>query len=281
MSILTTPLTAPMVWAGGGSGSLRAFDADVLSWKSAVEGNGGSVSLDRLVIADKFVFDEKASGAWAITDDYHVLWGENAPQALTSLKRRALAVAYNSPTFTVDRGYAFDGATSYIDTTFVPSTHAVAMTATSVHMDVYERAEFNSNTYAGGVANASNRALNLRPRLAGNCYVAANSLAGTFTLPTASSLGLMQGGRNGSLVTDVYGAKNGVDMVRTVDPSGVGATLPVNSLFIGAYSNVGVATGFRASSEGFMAYGAALSGSQRLSRYNNVQAWATSVGAQV
>jgi hypothetical protein len=30
-----------------------------------------------------------------------------------------------------------------------------------------------------------------------------------------------------------------------------------------------------------VAWGAKLDGSQRLARYNNVQAWATSVGAQV
>ena len=257
------------------------LDPDALLWRDAVVANGGTVSIARLIIVGQFIGAEKASGAWALTDDYHGLWGENAPQALTSLKQRRLATAVNSPPFTADRGYAPDGATSYIDTGFVPSTHAVAGTVSSTHFELYERTDVNSNTYAGGVFNSANRTITVRPRSGGSGFLQAGSAAATFTLPSASSLGLTQTGRNGPLVTDVYGAKNGVDMTRTVDPAGVGASLPSNSIMLGAYNNGGVAAGFRASSLGYWAIGAALSGAQRLARYNAVQAWATAVGAQV
>ena len=257
------------------------FDTDVRAWYNAVLANGGSVSSGRLAIVNTFVQAEKASGAWALTDDYCCFWAENAAQALTSLKQRRLGTATNSPTFTADRGYAFDGATNYINTGYVPSTHALVGTVSSAHFELYERTNLSSNTYAGGVVNSSSRTFTIRPRLTATALLSASSASGTFTLPVASSLGLSQTGRNGSLATDVYGAKNGVDMVRTVDPTGVGASLPSNSILLGAYSNVGVAAGFRASSLGFAAIGAALSGAQRLARYNAVQAWATAVGAQV
>lgn len=250
-------------------------------WASAVAAAGGTVSAGRFSVVATFIAAEMASGAWWRTDDYQGLWAENAAQALTSLKQRRLATAVNSPTFTADRGYAFDGATNYIDTGFVPSTHALVGTVSSAHFELYERTNLSSNTYAGGVVNAASRAITIRPRVTGNALLGASSGSGTFTLPVASSLGLSQTGRNGSLATDVYGAKNGVDMVRTVDPTSVGATLPSNSIMLGAYSNVGAAAGFRASSLGFAAIGAALSGAQRLARYNAVQAWATAVGAQV
>ena len=256
-------------------------DSDVRAWYNAVFVNGGSVSIGRLAIVNTFVRAEKASGAWTLTDDYLVFWAENAAQALTSLKRRVLATAVNSPTFTADRGFTTDGATSYVNTLFAPVTNAVSMTAVSSHFEIYERVELSQNTYAAGVVNSSNRAMTLRPRSATSTFLSSGYAAATFTLPVASSLGLTQAGLNGTLVTDSYGAKNGVDMVRTVNPAAVGATLPVNTIFVGAYSNVGVAAGFRANSYGFTSYGAALTGAQRLDRYNNVQAWATSVGAQV
>ena len=266
-----------MVAAAAPSG----IDPDALLWRDAVVANGGSVSLARLIIVSQFITAEKASGAWPLTDDYGALWAENAAQALTSLKQRRLAVATNSPVFTADRSYAFDGAASYVDTGFVPSTHAVAMSVSSTHFELYERTELNSNTYAGGVVNTASRAITIRPRIAGNASLGANSAPGNFTLPVVSSLGLTQTWRNGPLVTDVYGAKNGVDMVRSTDPTGVGASLSANSITLGGYNNAGTAAGFRASSLGFWSIGAALSGAQRLARYNAVQAWATAVGAQV
>lgn len=267
---------------GQGLTLLGAVPPAVALWATEVVANGGSVSTARLAIASTFVVAEEASGAWNLTDDYMPLWGENAPQALTSLKQRRLATAVNSPTFTADRGYVFNGSTSYLNTGFIPATHAVAMTATSVHFEVYERTNVNSGTaYAGGVLNSSSRGISIRPRSSNNSLILANSAAATFTLPSATSVGLTQGGRNGLLVTDAYGAKNGVDMTRTVNPASLGASLPVNSIFLGAYDNAGTAAGFRAASIGFSSVGAALSQAQRLARYNAVQAWATAVGAQV
>jgi hypothetical protein len=250
-------------------------------WEAAVIANGGSVSLARRIIVDEFVYAEKAAGNWALTDDYHVFWAENSAQALTSLKRRILAVAYNVPTFTANRDFTTDGATSYIDTLFVPSTDAVSMTASSVHLEIYERTNLNTNTYAIGVTNTSNRQLAIRPRIAAGTTMSANSGGTTYTLPALTSLGLTQVGRNGPLVGDIYGAKNGVDMVVSVPAGAVAITLPINSIFIGGYNNVGVLAVPRPNSYGFASYGAALNGTQRLARYAAVQAWATAVGANV
>jgi hypothetical protein len=258
-----------------------SVEGETASYAAAVVANGGTVSDARVAILNTFIRTEKASGAWALTDDYWGLWAESEAQALTSLKQLRLATVVAAPTFTADRDYALNGSTQYINTGFVPSTHAAAMTATSIHLEVYERAELSANTYAAGVLNSANRAITVRPRSAGSAFIQAGSAAATFTLPSASSLGLTQGGRNGAAVTDVYGSKNGVSMTRAVDPAAVGASLPANSIFLGAYNNAGTAAGFRAASIGYAATGAALSQAQQLARYNAVQAWATAVGAQV
>jgi len=263
------------------SGGATDTDTDVIYWAAAVGASGGSVSIGRLAIVNTFVLAEKASGAWTLTDDYLVLWAENSVQALTSLKRRVLATAVNSPTFVADRHYLFDGTANYINTGFTPGTHAVSMATTSVHIETYERVDPGTNSVSVGCGSSGSRALSIRPRVAGNASLSANAGAATYTLPVSTSLGLTQTGRNGPLVTDVYGAKNGVDMTRTADPAAAGASLPVDPIAIGCLYSSGVAQSFRAASVGFVAYGAALNGTQRLARYNNVQAWATSVGANV
>lgn len=270
----------PARFFGPSGNSTRGFDADVLLWKAQVETNGGSVSLARLIIVDQFVFAEKATGLWPLTDDYWGFWAENAIQALTSLKRRVLATAVNSPTFTVDRDYATNGTTSYINLNFTPSSAAISMSANSVHIEVYERTN-SSVGNALGCGSGANRSFALTTRSAGNALLDCNAAQGAWTLPVATSVGLTQGGRNGSLTTDVYGAKNGVDMTRTGTPAGVGASLPAHSIFVGGYNNGGTPVTLKASSYGYAAVGAALNGTQRAARYTNVQAWATAVGANV
>ncbi len=259
----------------------RAFDADVLSWRDAVVANGSSVSLARLIVVDQFVFSEKEAGNWALTDDYLGLWAENAAQALTSLKQRRLATALNSPVFTADRHYMFDGSTSYIDTGFVPSTHALSMSTDSVHAEIYERSNLSGSTTSMGTNSGSGRQIRVLARNGSGATGYANCNPASFTLPSNTSLGLTQIGRSSSAPTDAYGAKNGLAMIRTVDPSAISPSLPAHSFYIGGFNNQGAFANGRACTVGFAAWGAALSGGQCLARYNAVQAWATSVGAQV
>ena len=259
----------------------RAFDSDVLAWRDAVVVNGGTVSAARLVIVDQFVYAEKAAGLWALTDDYLGFWAENAVQALTSIKQKRLATAVNSPTFTTDRDYTFNGTTSYSDSGFVPATHAAAMTLNSAHAEVYGRTNADAATSSLGVNSGSNRAIAVFPRDAGTVKVAANGVGAVYTLSPLTSAGLTQFGRNGGTVNDVYGAKNGVDLVRTSPHTSLGASLPSHSFYIGGTNVSGVLGQPRACSIGYAAWGAALNATQRLARYTNVQAWATAVGAQV
>lgn len=262
-------------------GSTSAYDADVILWWQAVIANGGSVSATRLGIVNTFVVSEKNAGLWSLTDDYWGFWAENSVQALTSLKQRRLATAVNSPTFTADRDYATNGTTSYINLNFVPSTHALSMSTNSVHAEIYERANVAGNTVAMGATSNSYRSIALGPRRSNgtDAICDGNSAGATYTLPAATSVGLTQSGRNGSLTTDAYGAKDGADMPRTVTPSGVGASLPAQALLVGAFNNNGTPAILRASSYGYAACGAALDSTQRAARFVNVDAWRSAVGA--
>lgn len=258
--------------------STRAFDADTLAWEAAVIANGGSVSLTRRIIVDQFIFDEKASGAWALTDDYWGLWGENEPQALTSLKQRRLASAINSPTFVADRDYAFDGLSQYLRLGFIPSTHGINFTGTSQRLAVYERTNVSSSGFAIGSYVSSTRNNILNPRTGANAYFANLNSQDTTSGTSTDSRGLTSVYRTTGPTWGIR--KNGI-AANTFSPASNGTTASNLELYLGCYNSGGSPLGFRASSIGFVVIGGPLSDSLEAAQYASIQAWATSVGAQV
>ena len=269
-------------YAGASSGSTRAFDADVLLWRDAVVANGGSVSLERLIIVDQFVFSEKEAGTWALTDDYWGFWAENAIQALTSLKQLRLATAVNTPTFTTDRDYTFNATTQYISTGFVPSTHGVNFTASNQRIGFYERTATGSNGLDGGaLTTAGSNAAYIANKNATNVMFAVlNSTANAnFTLSVSSSLGLKAVSRAGG--TTVLGYDRGVRLTDATGLTVSNAARPTHGIFIGGLNNAGTFSSGRACSIGFGVTGGPLSDAQEAAQSANIQAWATSVGANV
>jgi hypothetical protein len=256
--------------------------AETTSWQSAVVANSGTVSAARFTIVNNFIAAEKAAGTWALTDDYWGLWAENVPQALVSLKQLRLAVSVSAPNFTADRGYAFDGAVNYINTGFVPSTNAVAMTGTSLRVAAYERTDVNAATTTMGSSNGASQVVLLVARSGSSLLGRVNSsLNISFTLPVADGRGYSATFLNGTLVSDLHSYKNGAELARIGSAPTMGSVLPTVALYIGALNGNGVASSFRATSIGFACAGAALSAAQEQAQYANVQAWASAVGANV
>jgi hypothetical protein len=256
--------------------------AEAAAWQAAVIANGGTVSAGRLTIVSNFIASEKAAGTWALTDDYWGLWGENAPQALTSLKQRRLATVTAAPTFAADRHYAFDGSTQFIDTGFVPSTHAVAMTPDSCRLAVYERTSSSGNTYTAGCGTTTNQHMAVRPRASASIVIVlACSGSATASSGASISTGYTVGARRGATVNDVAIFKNGLIRTVTTPPPGVVASLPTFSLYIGGENSAGTLFVPRVCSVGFVAIGASLSDAQELAQYNNIQAWAGAIGAAI
>jgi hypothetical protein len=253
--------------------------AEAAAWQAAVIANGGTVSAGRLAVVSSFIAAEKSAGTWALTDDYWGLWGENAPQALTSLKQLRLCTAVAAPTFTADRGYVFNGTTQYLDSGFVPSTHAVAMTGSNLRAAAYERTNVTTSTYVlGAGGDDANSNVRFIPRTASSTMQAAlNSALTNHATGITDSRGYSAASRSGSTYATY---KNGVSAGSGV-PGTTGTTLTVRSIFIGATNSAGVAGTFRAASVGLIAVGGTLSAPQELAQYTNVQAWATAVGANV
>lgn len=254
-------------------------DADAVLWRDAAVVNGATVSAGWLNQVSILIAALKAGGSWALTDDIWLLTAENSIQALTSLKQLRLAAAINSPALTPYGGYTFDGSTNYIGTGFIPSTHAVAMSATNVRISVYERTNSASTGYAAGVSVTSSRVIRIRPRsgtaLTGNANF--NTAAGW---TVADSLGLSSVQSDGTIAGTVA-YRRGVLQTRTVDPASFGATLPNAEIFIGGLNSAGAMAGGRASTLGYLALGAQLTAAEELAEYNAVQAHMTALGAHV
>ena len=248
-------------------------------WAGAVRANGGSVVNEDVAIVSAFIAAEIAAGAWALTDDYLGFWAPSAGQARVSIKQRRLATVTAAPTFTANRGYAFDGSTQFVDTGFVPSTHGVNCTGTAQRLGVYERTNISSSGVSAGTIDAATRALTLINRNGANASGRANHSGTNFALSVADSRGLKTVSRaDGGLA--VLGYDRGVRLTDGTAAS-VGTAAPTRAIYVGAVNNAGSAGSFRAASTGFVVVGGPLSDAQELAQYNNVQAWATIRGAQV
>ena len=256
-----------------------SIEGETAAYVAAVVANGGTVSAARAAILDTFIRAEKASGVWALTDDYWGFWAESETQALTSLKQRRLATAVNSPTFTTDRDYTFNGTTSYLNTNFVPSVNAIKYTGTNQRVAVYERTNLSSTGFSAGMTTATNNRFTIRALNAGAMAGTANNNAGTVSFAVTDSLALKVISR-ASGGTTAKGYDRGVALT---DATGltVGTGVPAVALYLAAHNNNGTTASFRASSLGFAAVGGPLSDTQELAQYNAVQAWATAVGANV
>ena len=253
------------------------MDRDVAAWVAAVIANGGAVSAPRAAIVGRFIAREKASGAWALTDDYWGLWAEGEAQALTSLKQLRLATVVAAPTFTADAGYAFNGTTQYVNTGFNPATHGIRIAGTSMRIGIYERTDRASLTAAAGSYTSITSGFRVFPRDASSQFgmnLASNT---SFIAGHADSRGYTSFYRDDT----TFGAYKNGSSAGTVVPSSSGSTLASLAMFIGASNSGGAAALFRASSLGFVSVGSPLTESQQLAHYNAVQAWATAVGAEV
>lgn len=267
---------------GVGPASAGGVDPAVSLWAAAVVANGGTVTSPRVALVSKMVACLKAAGTWQLADDYWLLVAENATQALTSLKQRRLATATAAPTFTTDRGYAFNGTTQFIDTGFVQSSMATASSLGNVRAAAYERTNVLSNgtTFGASDTPAGAFLIFVRPRSAASFAVAGTATSTvTGTDSITDSRGLTVASRAGNTLTSLF-YKNGVALTPVAATSTATVLMP-RSLFIGANDNVGSAATFRAATVGLTSFGAPLTAAQELAEYNAIQAFMTAVGANV
>lgn len=254
-----------------------ALDEDAARWIAAV--GRSNVSAPRGALVSNTIRELKAANVWAALDFLPVLAAENAASALVDWRARKTTTAINGPTFTADRGYAFDGATNYLSTGFIPSSNSVAATGTSFMLGVYERTNVAAPTIAVGAANSATQTMRLTPRSAGSqMLIHVNAAAVSVANSVTDSRGLS------TAITD---GVNGTGYVNGSVSATSALTTPGSAhttwrLFIGCYNSAGTPLSFRASTIGYAMYGAnAWTATQHLQFYTIMQRFMTALGANV
>lgn len=255
---------------------LGPLDPDAVRWIAAVGQSNVSASRGRLV--SDTIRALKGAGVWTDLDLLPVLAAENAASALVDWKALKSMTAVNSPTFTTDQGYAFNGTTSYINTGFIPSTDCVAGTGTSFMLGAYERTDVSATGRAIGALVSTSQAAHLLPRNGSLAAASLNAASANMVTGLTDSRGLTVALTNG---TTGGGYKNGVAGA-TPTLTTPGSSLVNIALFIGGYNQAGALTLPRASTIGYALFGRnAWSAAQHASFYAAMQSYMSRIGASV
>jgi hypothetical protein len=223
----------------------------------------------------------KAADIWSRLDVLWMLAAHDAQAARLNWKNPAsfALTAVNSPTFTADRGYAGDGTTSYLDTSFVIGTHAVQYTRDSASLGAYLNAgtDTAAGVAYGGVIDGVGTGAFGQPITATNKLRGRVNAAGSGETPSTvlTRLGLSVLDR--AISTDMVGYRNGASLGSVASASvPVPVTLSCwwcgvnNGLTLASPLDNRIAMGF---------YGASLTATQHTALYNIINAHLRAIGA--
>jgi hypothetical protein len=255
---------------------LGPLDPDAVRWIAAVGESNVSPARGRLI--SDTIRALKGAGVWTDLDFLPVLAAENAASALVDWKARKAMTAVNTPTFTADQGYAFNGTTSYLNTGFIPSTDCVAATGTSFMMGVYERVDVNTSGRAFGANVSTSQVAHILPRSGTNTTAAMNAAGATFVTGVADSRGLTVAGASGTAGSGYKNGAAGASPTLTTP----GSSLVNIALFIGGYNQAAALTLPRATTLGYCLFGRnAWTAAQHASFYAAMQSYMSRIGASV
>lgn len=268
-----------MFKAGPAATAIEAAAATT-AWANAVVAAGGTVSTARYGTVLRLIERSMAIGHWALTDDIALLTGENETQALVSLKGRRVMTAANGPTFTIDRGYGFDGVSQYIDTNHDLVAHSRAMTGNDIRLGAYETVNLQSGTTTIGTSVAGVSTVVLRSRSSSTTMLSNLATSVVNLTIAADSRALKVASRSGGGTT-IKGWDRGVALTDGTAASAQNV-LPPATLFIGARNNGGTPDQLRAATVASAEWGAPLPSTEvELAWYTALQSFMTAVGANV
>lgn len=194
----------------------------------------GSYNTARQSAINDLIVSLKNNGIWSKLDVLCIA-GLNSGDSLVNWKNPGTfnGTAANSPTFTVDRGFTFNGSTSYVNTNFTPSTAGGNYALNSAHLSVYSR---TNNVVAATDIGANPTTGNAQSIIAsrftdGNCYYAINS-SGQFFANTNSNR-LLIANRTNSTSVQFY--RDGVSLHSSTGDSSI--TVTNRSIWVGGRNN--------------------------------------------
>jgi len=223
----------------------------------------------RTKVISKLVYDLKKAAVWSKLDALYLMAAADSQAA----RRNWIADVYNltpvsAPTFTADRGYTGDGSSSYLETSFNPTTAiAPKFVQNSGNIGLWSRTSAQSTFPDAGNTNSLLHARNASDNFTGRI----NCDAATIQTANASGLGLFATNRVGSTSTKIL--KNGVSALATSDASAASTNATFRMLGRGGSGT----SSSRQGAAGF--FGQSLTDAEHLAFYNALNTYLTSIGA--
>lgn len=227
-------------------------------------------STARQVAINNCIKSLKSSGIWSKLGLLYVFAANDSQAALLNWKQPGTytATAVNSPTFTTDRGFNGDGATSYIDTNLPANT-------------VPNFAQNNSAFGIWSLTDAQNPGMEIGTAVGGADFIAPRSTSNTCiwrlhtgtlltTNSVTSSIGFFSMTRSTSAASSTY-----INAVISHNEAAATSTSVTNSNL--TYLRGGTNYGTRRIAVGFA--GATLTSTEMTSLYNALLAYLQAVGA--
>jgi hypothetical protein len=231
-------------------------------------------SSDRKKHINDFIAGCIADGNWSLLDGLWFLASHDSQSAKLNWKSPGTftLIEVNSPSFTTDRGFDFDGTTQYIRTGIVPSA-AVNFTLNSNVFGAYSREDF---THTGSIMGAGDGSIfsHMAPRATANTITARNNSASFASGIHTTSFGLFSCRRTSS---STYENWQNTTLINTVSVASV--SRPVVEFYLGAINVSGTANFFCSRQLAFAYVGGGAIDVQKLSA--RVTTYLTAIGANV
>lgn len=257
----------------------RELDSAVTAWVAAVVAAGGTVSGDREILVDNLVSCLKSSGVWVLLDRLWIFAADNEPSALIDMVALDQATAINTPTFTANVGYAGNGSTSYIDTTYNPSTNGVHYSLDYANIslwDMTDRAGLTKSPFGALDATLTNGAIIYPLTAVGNTFAQINDTVNSVTGKT--SRGFFAISRYDSATTEMFlnGASTGTF------PTSTSTSMPTVSFYVGGTDQAGTGLAFPMTDQvAVVSMGGALTDAKMASFYGCLLTYMGACGAFV
>jgi len=219
----------------------------------------------------------KVAGVYDKLDVLYVLAAHDGQAARLNWKADAYNLtAVNSPTFTADRGYAGDGATTNLTTGWIPSSNGVNFVQDSASFGIWSRtaraaasaAQLGGNGAAGGK-------VNLFTRFSGDlAFARVNENPEGGSVSNASSDGFISADRAAAGARKTY--RNGSSLGSTSQSS---TTVPTVEMYLSSVNNNGTPATRSTDQLAAAFFGGSLGDAGHSAFYTALNTYMTAVGA--
>jgi len=230
-------------------------------------------SFSRASQIDTLVGSLKSAGVWSLIDVLYVMAAADSQAAGINWINPAtfVLIPTGSPAFTANKGYTGNGATSYLDSGYNPSTAALGMTLNDGHISGWSLSNLpaaSNNRIVGNTGTTSGRTLILLRNIGDFCSPLVNDAGGS-TITNTTTQGHFIANRSGLSALQVY--RNGSSIGSLTTASASLATFSVSFLRDDTFfSTLQISCG---------SMGRSLTAPQSAAFYSALQVYMQSVGA--